>query len=109
SYVNNRRFDNLRGLGPYLARLANHQLPTAHEEPVDATRARADAAMLGLRLVDGIDLAAFNQRFGGNLVNDHAEAIERFVTLGLLEIVAGRLRITPRGFLLANQIWQEFI
>jgi oxygen-independent coproporphyrinogen-3 oxidase len=65
--------------------------------------------MLGLRLVEGIDLAAFNRRFGGDLVGEHAEAIERFADLGLLEIAGTRLRITPRGFLLANQIWQEFI
>ncbi|HXT37301.1 MAG TPA: radical SAM family heme chaperone HemW [Chloroflexota bacterium] len=109
SYVDNTRFANLRGLRPYLARLAKKQLPTAHHEPIDAARARADAAMLGLRLVEGIDLAAFDQRFGGHLAGDHAEAIERFAALGLLEIVAGRLRLTPRGFLLANQIWQEFI
>ena len=109
SYVDNVRFANLRGLRPYLDRLAKKQLPTAHREPIDAARARADAAMLGLRLVEGIDLAAFDQRFGGNLAADHAEAIERFAALGLLEIAAGRLRVTPRGFLLANQIWQEFI
>ncbi len=109
SYVDNARFANLRGLRPYLDRLAKNQLPTAHRDPIDADRARADAAMLGLRLVAGIDLAAFNQRFGGNLVGDHAEAVERFAELGLLEIAEGHLRITPRGFLVANQIWQEFI
>jgi len=109
SYVDNTRFANLRGLRPYLDRLAKNRLPTAHREPIDAARARADAAMLGLRLVEGIDLAAFDQRFGGNLVSDHAEAVERFAALGLLEVAAGRLRLTPRGFLVANQIWQEFI
>jgi len=109
SYVDNTRFANLRALRPYIERLTQNQLPTAHTETIDAARARADAAMLGLRLVYGIDLSLFNRRFGGDLVGDHAEAIARFADLGLLEVADGHLRITGSGFLLANQIWQEFI
>ncbi len=109
SYVDKARFANLRGLRPYLQRLSSGQLPTAHTERIDAARARADAAMLGLRLVQGIHLPSFNQRFGGDLLADHAEAVDRLASLAWLVVVEDHLRITPRGYLVANQIWQEFI
>lgn len=109
SYVDKIRVENIRGLGPYLKRLVEHRLPAARTEPIGADRARADAAMLGLRLVQGIDLPRFNQRFGGDLLADHVSAVARLTDLALLEVVDNHLRITPRGYLVANQIWQEFI
>jgi oxygen-independent coproporphyrinogen III oxidase len=109
SYLDGVRSANLRGLNRYVQSLARGELPVAHSDPINPERARADAAMLGLRLVSGIDLPTFNQRFGGDLVADHADAVERFRGLKLLEVVNEHLRLTRRGYLVANQIWQEFI
>lgn len=109
SYYRGQRFANVRGLQNYLARLEQGRLPTAACEDITPERARADAIMLGLRLIEGIHVPAFDARFGGRLVVDHAATIERFAALGLLEVADDHLRLTPRGYLLANQVWQAFI
>jgi oxygen-independent coproporphyrinogen-3 oxidase len=109
SYLDGVRFANLRGLNRYVQKLGQGEFPVAQSDPISPERARADAATLGLRLVRGIHLPTFNQRFGGNLVADHAEAVDRLTGLGLLEIVDEHLRLARRGYLVANQIWQEFI
>jgi len=109
SYLDGRRFANVRGLQGYIGHLQRGRLPTASVEPIDADRARADAAMLGLRLIRGIHTASFDARFGGNFLLGHSEAIARFAGLGLLEVRAGWVRLTAKGYLLANQVWQEFI
>jgi oxygen-independent coproporphyrinogen-3 oxidase len=109
SYLDGIRSANIRGLNRYVQSVARGELPVAQVDPISPERARADAAMLGLRLVSGIDLPTFNQRFGGDLVADHAEAVGRFRGLELLEVVDDHLRLTRRGYLVANQIWQEFI
>ena len=109
SYFDGTRFANLRGLQSYRARLAAGKLPTASSERIDASRARADAAMLGLRLVEGIHAPTFDTRFGGSLLGDHRETIERLAGHGLVEVADDHLRLTRRGYLLANQVWMEFV
>jgi oxygen-independent coproporphyrinogen-3 oxidase len=109
SYLDGVRFGNVRGLQGYLARLDRGKLPTASSERIDTERARSDAAMLALRLTSGIHVASFDSRFGGSIIDDHRQAIEQFSALGLLECAAGYLRLTGRGYLLANQVWQAFI
>jgi oxygen-independent coproporphyrinogen-3 oxidase len=57
---------------------------------------------VGLRLAEGIEpTPAEWQR--------HAESIARFERDGLLERAASRLRLTPRGVLLSNEVLQEFL
>ena len=109
SYFAGARFANLRGLQSYRVRLAAGKLPTASSERIDASRARADAAMLGLRLVEGIHAPSFDARFGGSLLGDHRETIDRLAGHGLVEVADDHLRLTPRGYLLANQVWMEFV
>jgi coproporphyrinogen III oxidase-like Fe-S oxidoreductase len=56
--------------------------------------------------------ATFYVRFGQNLDEMFAPQISRLIDLGLLEW-AGQggdiLRLTPRGHLLGNQVFMEFI
>ncbi len=109
SYVDGVRFANVRGLQSYLGRLKSGRLPTASSEVIEPSRARSDAIMLGLRLMRGIHVPTFDSRFGGSLLAAHAGAIERLSAAGLLEKVGDYVRLSQRGYLLANQVWQQFI
>jgi oxygen-independent coproporphyrinogen-3 oxidase len=109
SYLDGRRFANVRGLQGYIRRLQHNRLPTASTEVIDAARARADATMVGLRLTEGIHVDSFNRRFGGDFLTDHAEPLTRLRALGLLEQENGYVRLTGAGMLLANQVWMEFL
>ena len=71
---------------------------------VEETLARPDEErfFLGLRLNAGIGIAPEERaRF--------QEPIERFLNAGLVEETAGNLRLTRRGILLSNEVFQEFI
>jgi oxygen-independent coproporphyrinogen-3 oxidase len=58
--------------------------------------------LTGLRLREGL-------RPTGEEWERHAEPIRRFTELGLLETDAGALRLTRRGILLSNEVFQEFL
>jgi oxygen-independent coproporphyrinogen-3 oxidase len=109
SYVDGIRFANVRGLQGYIGKVEAGELPTASRETIDTDRARSDAVMLGLRLMRGIHVASFDSRFGGSLLHAHDETIKRLTGYGLLEVAKGYMRLTERGQLLANQVWQEFV
>jgi oxygen-independent coproporphyrinogen-3 oxidase len=71
--------------------------------------AMAETAILGLRLVEGVSLAAFRRRFGVDLLSVYGPAVAELTALGLLERANGRLRLTPKGRLLGNEAFERFL
>jgi oxygen-independent coproporphyrinogen-3 oxidase len=79
--------------------LARSQSP--REETVPAKIAE-ERFFVGLRLSEGIQPTAEEwQR--------HAGPIRRFLEAGLLVTESGTLRLTERGVMLSNEVFQEFI
>ena len=78
------------------------------ETPDEATN-RADAAILGLRLLEGIDEAAFAVRHGVTLEAEFGPVLERHLVLGLIERSEGRVRLTDRGLLLSNEVFVDLL
>ena len=60
------------------------------------------AFFVGLRLTQGV-------RLSGEEWRRYEGPIQRFVGEGLLESSGDRLRLTSRGVLLSNEIFQEFL
>jgi len=71
--------------------------------------ARADTLIMGLRLNEGVSLSEFRRRFGEQADEGYAATFEEFVSLGLLERADGRVRLTPRGRLLANELFTRLL
>lgn len=78
------------------------------EQPDEATL-RSDAMILGLRLMEGVDPAEFAARFGVSVEEAFGPALTRHLGLGLLEHADGRLRLTPRGQLLSNEVFIDLL
>ncbi len=68
-----------------------------------------EAVMLGLRLSDGIDEAAFAARFGVNFEARYAAQCAPFVRAGLMLRLHGRTALTERGFLVSNAILADIL
>jgi oxygen-independent coproporphyrinogen-3 oxidase len=69
----------------------------------------ADTLILGLRLNDGIDLDAFRARYGRADDDVHGALIAEFESYGILERTATHLRLTRRGRLLSNELFQRLL
>ena len=78
------------------------------EEP-DAQTALADAVTLALRLGEGLVLDAFEHRYVCSFDAVFGPALGELVTLGLLARDAGRVRLTRRGRLLANEVFARLL
>jgi oxygen-independent coproporphyrinogen-3 oxidase len=69
----------------------------------------ADAAILGLRLNAGLDVAEFECRYEASLDLAFGPALSDMTNAGLLERSNGSLRLTPRGRLLANEVFVRLL
>ncbi len=87
------RTENPRELEDYISRRAPESIPARRDE---------ERFFVGLRLMEGIRPQPSEWR-------RFAEPIHRFIDAGLLERDNGVLRLTPRGVMLSNEVFQEFL
>lgn len=76
---------------------------------VFAATALEESFFLGLRLNRGIALEDIAAVFGAQSVQSVRPTIEQLVSDGLLARDADRIRLTPRGRLLSNEVFQRFL
>ncbi|MGH9522885.1 MAG: radical SAM family heme chaperone HemW [Terriglobales bacterium] len=76
---------------------------------VDRDAAIEEEHFLGLRLNRGIDPAELASRYGSDAEAPFEDAIEKMIGPGLLERDEGRVRLTARGRLLSNEVFQRFL
>ena len=111
SYRRGRRWWNAPTYGAYCAAVETRGAAgaVAGERSPGARERMGEAAFTGLRRREGIDLAAFRRRHGADLLDEYGPALRDSFEAGLLEAEAGRLRLTDRGLLLSNEVFQAFV
>jgi oxygen-independent coproporphyrinogen III oxidase len=72
-------------------------------------RRHEEAWFLGLRMNSGVDASALEAEFGHTRVAAALEAANRLTQDGLLITEGDHIRLTPRGRLLSNDVFQEFL
>jgi putative oxygen-independent coproporphyrinogen III oxidase len=92
SFDGESRWQNPESAEQYVGQ--GHALPTTL--PADPI---AERFFLGLRLAEGIE----------GPWDPFAEPIHQFINDGLLEKVGDRIRLTDRGVMLSNEVFQEFV
>jgi oxygen-independent coproporphyrinogen-3 oxidase len=78
---------------------------------IHVSRAAAieETFFLGLRLICGFNLQQVAAEFGEDAIAGCSEAIADFVRTGLMEKEGDVIRLTPRGRLLSNEVFERFI
>lgn len=109
SHRGRRRWANTASLAGYLAALEEGLLPPAEEEELDLPTATGEGMMLGLRLTAGVPYAAFRERYGAEMETLYGPILQELAGLGLLEQDRERVRLSPRGRLLGNQVFARFL
>ena len=102
------RRTNPRTLDAYLMVAAGAQ--RAEVEELDPRIARGEAVFLALRTSTGLDAERFAAEFGAPPRAFFADAIGALRAQGLLEEAdTGRLRLTPRGRMLSDSVFEHFV
>lgn len=102
------RWENPSPLAAYEACLHGTPIGQVKQE-VSREDAMAEFFFLGLRLLEGVDLAEFSGEFSIEAEIRFPGVIERHVADGLLCREGSRLRFTRRGVMLANRVLADFV
>jgi oxygen-independent coproporphyrinogen III oxidase len=76
---------------------------------VDRPAALEETFFLGLRLNRGVDLDQVDNDFGSRVVSDLASIVDELVQAALLERQGSVIRLTARGRLLSNEVFERFL
>jgi oxygen-independent coproporphyrinogen-3 oxidase len=106
SFDGTQRWSNERDTNRYVSLIENDESAIVYTEEIDLA---SEFVFLGLRMMKGVDLAAFKKRFGVDLLSKYADDLERLESLGLVEITENRLRLTSKGALFSNEVFAAFV
>ncbi len=124
SFYAGQRFTETRPIRAYIARVrealaagetgeeSGETLPAAAiatRETISRELEMGETAMLGLRLNEGVSLDVFAARYGAGFWETYGERLAEFRALGLIEEVAGWVRLTPRGRMVGNEIFARVL
>jgi oxygen-independent coproporphyrinogen-3 oxidase len=102
------RWWNLRDVGAYMNRIKEGKNPEQERETLSRDQLMMETVFLGLRLSEGLDLAAFDRRFGIGFTRRLSPLMEELASAGHLTLDADRCALTDRGLLLSDAISARF-
>jgi oxygen-independent coproporphyrinogen-3 oxidase len=112
------RFANTSDLDGYLGNaveatpfhLFEPETNATHEvDIIGRDEAFEESLFLGLRLNEGVDLNLLRQRFGDAMLHDAMPALVEVRDAGLLELNSYRMRLTPNGRLVSNEVFSRLL
>ena len=109
SFINGYRVANSARPEEYISNLESGKLPQAEKEFINPALELSETIILGLRLVNGIELNDIKLRFGIDMSVIYQSEIDELKESGLLERDVSTLRLTQRGRLLGNEVFWRFL
>jgi oxygen-independent coproporphyrinogen-3 oxidase len=103
------RFSNAADLNEYNTAVHHGTLPRRDILPLARADAMAEYLFLGLRMSDGVLYRSFAQEFGAGLTDIFGQKLTALLGQGLLTADTCGIRLTRRGMLLSNQVFQRFL
>ena len=100
------RYTNNRDTKMYVDVIESGKSPVSEREEVNLA---SELAFLGLRLTNGLDLNAYQERTGEDLRREKEEEILDLVNKGLLILQEDRLKLTDKGLLFSNEVFEAFV
>lgn len=103
------RWENATTVKEYERRLTQRESPICELRRLTPAMQLEEFFFLGLRQLEGINLAEAEQRWGSESVQRWTPRIQSLENDGWVERHNGRVRLTGRALLVSNEVFQEFI
>lgn len=104
-YINGTRYSNKEKLENYI----NNPLEKKEEKKLTEKEKIEEEVFLGLRLRKGIDLKKLNKKYSIKFFEKYEKTIQKYIKHGLMEFNGNKLKLTPEGALLSNNILADFL
>jgi len=112
-YVNRARHMNIKGVQNYID-ACNERLPRLEQFDISAKEAKEDFMMVGLRLLEGVNTAAYKKQFPDSSIEaEFGDTLTALIEKGLIAKIENpestTYRLTDKGLLLGNEVFGAFL
>lgn len=109
SYVDGRRERRVEIPSDYIDAIESGGGAIEYAEELTGPALAGETIVLGLRMLEGVDLSRVSERTGVDAVREFAPQIESLAQRGLLIVDEPYIRVTHQGLLLLNDVAREFV
>ncbi|MDV4150096.1 radical SAM family heme chaperone HemW [Clostridium sp. AL.422] len=109
SFIDGKRIKNIENVKEYIDKI------NSGEEVIEETTINTledsmeEFVFMGLRILSGISVSEFKERFGVNIESIYKEVIDKNINKKLLVLENDKLRLTEKGVELSNSVMSDFI
>lgn len=104
-----RRYVDVLGIDDYIERVRAGDPPVAEVTELSARDLAAETMFMGLRMNVGVSFVHFRDRVGLEMDSVFGAELAELAELGLVERDAGGVRLTERGRMLGNRVFERFV
>lgn len=109
SYLDGIRITNVSDPKSYTELVCDNRPPYAQAEALSTEAAFRESVIMGLRMIDGIELERLKKRFDIHPIAYYGEIVEKLRDQGLIVIEDGWVRLTERSLPVANQVLSALV
>ncbi|MDW7771507.1 MAG: radical SAM family heme chaperone HemW [Desulfobulbaceae bacterium] len=109
SCISGRRFSVIADVEEYCRRIEAGESVIAEIEELDNEARFRESVVMGLRMTSGVSIAGLEEIFGINAEEYYGELLARLQHDELLIREGGFMKLTARGFRLANRVMAELV
>lgn len=108
SFYNSYRYSNIVNINEY-QKLSGTDKPIEERELMDYDSLKTDYILMGLRLVEGINLKEYIKIFGVDFYSEYKKYIDLFIREGHMFMTDERIAFTPSGMDISNRFFVEIV
>ena len=108
-YIDGVRYANQGALKFYIDSMLEKGHARREEHMVTDKEKIEEEMFLGLRLLKGVDLNTFEEKYGKRAEEIFKNVIDKNIKAGYLEIDGNKLRLTRKGLFYGNEVFSEFL
>ena len=108
SLADNVRWSNAIDIGRYMALAGNTDI-RENIQKLSVSEQMEEFMFLGLRLVEGVSMAAFLKKFGQDIFDVYGNVIEKYTASGHLILEGDNLRLSAPGLDVSNTVMADFL
>jgi len=109
SCIEGLRLQNVSNPTTFCQRIEDNQPVFDEGEALSTPASFRETVIMGLRMLEGISISTLKERFGLDVRELYGATLQRFLNDGYLVITNDKLKLSPKGMPVANQILSELI
>ena len=108
AYIDKFRFNNTKSLKEYISCIENNNVAVDYVEELTILDEKKYHLIMGFRLVEGIDVIKYNDRFNGDIFEDFPK-LNEFINNGYMEYNKSNIFIIEKYFYVMNHLLEQLI